>query len=334
MPRQVINLAGGSSALLDVVSYGRRGPGRRDRLSPAQVALIARTVHRAPEVMVKVLTRGGQDLRAVGRHLSYLSREGDIELETDEGPRLAGKGSEKALLEDWDLELDQERRSAELHPTGKQRPAKLVHKLIFSMPPGTPPQKVLEAVRTLAREEFALKHRYALVLHIDEPHPHVHVVVKAMGEDGKRLNIRKDTLRDWRREFARHLRERGVAANATERAARGVTHAQKTDAIYRAHQRRASTHYHQRESIVRQELMNGGLKVEPVRARLLATRREVLRGWVEVANTLDAQREPELAAAVRRFAREMPAPLTEKQQLAAELRIGPAREPEDPERTR
>jgi hypothetical protein len=29
-----------------------------------------------------------------------------------------------------------------------------VHKLMFSMPPGTPPQKVLEAVRNLCREEF------------------------------------------------------------------------------------------------------------------------------------------------------------------------------------
>ena len=93
--------------------------------------------------------------------------------------------------------------------------------MIFSMPPGTPPQKVLSAVRTLAREEFALKHRYAMVLHTDEPHPHVHVVVKALGEDGRRLNIRKETLRNWRREFARHLREEGVAANATDRASQG-----------------------------------------------------------------------------------------------------------------
>jgi hypothetical protein len=43
---------------------------------------------------------------------------------------------------------------------------------------------VLEAVRNFTREEFALKHRYALVLHTDEPHPHVHVVVKAMGGNG------------------------------------------------------------------------------------------------------------------------------------------------------
>src|ERR1700741_1316212 len=108
---------------------------------------------------------------------------------------------------------------------------KLVHKMIFSMPAGTPPNKVLAAVKVFAREEFGAKHRYAMVLHTDEPHPHVHMVVKAMSEEGVRLNIQKATLRHWRREFARHLREQGVAANATERATRGVTRPQKTDGI-------------------------------------------------------------------------------------------------------
>ncbi|MGO9932281.1 MAG: relaxase/mobilization nuclease domain-containing protein [Steroidobacteraceae bacterium] len=37
---------------------------------------------------------------------------------------------------------------------------------------------VLEAARNFAREEFALKHRYALVLHTDEPHPHMHLIAQ------------------------------------------------------------------------------------------------------------------------------------------------------------
>jgi hypothetical protein len=91
--------------LFDIASYARRGPGRRDRLSPAEVQQIARTVSRTPEVMVKVLSGGGQDLGAVGRHLEYLGRAGELELETDDGERLQGRGTEKALLEGWDLDL-------------------------------------------------------------------------------------------------------------------------------------------------------------------------------------------------------------------------------------
>ncbi|MBS0377212.1 MAG: relaxase/mobilization nuclease domain-containing protein [Proteobacteria bacterium] len=334
MTPSVVKLAGIGSPLLEIFSHARRGPGRRDRFSSAQVALIARTVHRAPEVMVKVLTRGGQDARAVGRHFDYLSRDGDLKLETDEGPHLQGKGAAKALVEDWDLALDQERRTAALPQPGQRRTPKLVHKLIFSMPPGTAPDKVLEAVRTLAREQFALKHRYALVLHTDEPHPHVHVVVKAMGEDGTRLNIRKETLRTWRREFARHLRAQGIAANATERTARGNTRIPKIDPIYRAHQRGSSTHFETRERAIRAEMARGGLQPDTALGALRQTRREVLRGWEDVASTLEEQRELELAAAVRRFARQMPAPVTDRDRLAAELQDRPARTPKDPERVR
>jgi type IV secretory pathway VirD2 relaxase len=92
---------------------------------------------------------------------------------------------------------------------------------MFSMPPGTRPEKVLSAVQNFCREEFALKHRYVMALHTDEPHPHAHVIVKSIGDDGRRLNIKKATLREWRVKFAAHLRELGVAANATPRRFRG-----------------------------------------------------------------------------------------------------------------
>ena len=48
-----------------------------------------------------------------------------------------------------------------------------------------------------------------MALHTDTPRPHVHVVIKAVSEQGQRLHIRKATLRDWRSEFARHLRALG-----------------------------------------------------------------------------------------------------------------------------
>src|SRR5262249_33187543 len=150
---------------------------------------------------------------------------------------MKGKGAARELIEDWGLDLDEKRRTADPKPRAVGRAPKLVHKMIFSMPAGTPPKKVLAAAQNFAREEVGAKHRYVMVLHTDEPHPHVHMVVRAMGYDGRRLNIRKAKLREWRREFARHLREQGVAANATERAVRGVNTPQKLDGIYRADDR-------------------------------------------------------------------------------------------------
>ena len=318
MPRRLIDLRD-AKPLLDVASYARRGPGRRDQLSRDEIELIERTVRRTPEVMVKVLTRGGQDLKAVARHMAYLNRGGDVETETDDGQQLSGKGVEKRLLEDWDLDLEEHRRTNDLESRFRRTSPKLVHKLMFSMPPGSPPDKVLWAVKNFAREEFALKHRYAMVLHTDEPHPHVHMVVKAVSEQGVRLNIRKATLREWRHEFARHLRALGVPANATERAVRGQTQKAKTDGIYRAEQRSLSYRSGERAESVARELRSGGLRVEPGKARLVTTRENVEDGWHAVSDILDKSGLPDLAARVRQFVAKFRAPRTDREDVAATL---------------
>jgi hypothetical protein len=320
MPRRLIDVRREPGLLLDIASYARRGPGPRDQLSAAQIEVIARTVRRTPEVMVKVLNRGGQSLGAVARHFDYLSRKGELAIETDEGERLKGKGAEAELMDDWDLDLDEGRRTADLKPRGMRDPPKLVQKLVFSMPARTPPQKVLSAVKNFAREEFGAKHRYAMVLHTNEPHPHVHLVVKSLAADGKRLNIRRETLRRWRTEFARHLRAQGVAANATPRQVRGQIKPPKTDGIYRAALRGASTHYEERADAVARELAAGQVKTEPGKIRLLQTRRETVQGWNAVADSLVDQDHVELALAVRRFVARMPPPRTESEQIAEQWR--------------
>jgi len=113
--------------------------------------------------------------------------------------------------------------------------------------------------------KFALKHRYALVLHTDQRIRMFHLVVKATSEQGKRLNIRKETLREWRREFARHLRAKGIAANATTRSVRGVTKIHKSDGIYRACLPADQTHVQSRVESVVAALHAGKILVELAR---------------------------------------------------------------------
>ncbi|MCH3705301.1 hypothetical protein LZB53_09220, partial [Campylobacter coli] len=67
---------------------------------------------------------------------------------------------------------------------------------------------------------------------------------------GERLNIYKATLREWRRDFARYLREFGVEANATERAVRGSRHQNRKDGIYRAAARGDSVFMRERQSAI------------------------------------------------------------------------------------
>jgi hypothetical protein len=82
-----------------------------------------------------------------------LRDDGELELATDDGQRLSGQSVSKELLEDWGLDLDKHRYRSDLDARCSRSP-KLVHKLMFSMPAGTPPEKVLTAVKNFAREEF------------------------------------------------------------------------------------------------------------------------------------------------------------------------------------
>jgi Relaxase/Mobilisation nuclease domain len=312
--------------LFDPVSYGHALPERRRPLSISQIKLITRTVWRTPEVMVKVINKGSSGVAGVSGHVGYIGRQGEVALETDEGEILQSQEARDALVDHWNLDLIQERGKVNLTPNKPKQPPRLVYKLIFSMPAGTPPKKVQAAVRNFAREEFALNHRYVMALHTDEPHPHVHLVLKARSEEGQRLYLRKATLRQWREGFASHLRALGVAANATPRYVRGEITPQKLDGIYRAIARVESTHWQKRVNAVAQELVQGKLHVEPGKAKLIRTRKEVHLAWLTLSDTLTRQGHPEIASQVKRYVEQMPKPLTEKEYIASKL-LERAREP-------
>lgn len=306
--------------LLNIASYARGKPRAADRLTPAQIEHIRLTINRAPEAVVKVLSQASSDLKSVGRHLDYIGRQGHLTLEGDDGERLQGRIGE-ALLEDWGLKIDEGLRQGNLTSLQSRNSPKLVHKLMFSMPPGTPPRKVMTAVRNFAREEFYGQHRYAMVLHTDEPHPHVHLVLKAVSEQGVRLNIKKATLRHWRSQFARRLRQLGVAANATERAVRGESRSARKDGIYRASLRGDSSYMRaQAEAVARELFVSGGVRSESGKRTLLETRDAIQRGWHSVAEKLSLQGDRRLADEVTQFARALlNRPRTDREQLAQEL---------------
>jgi hypothetical protein len=240
-------------------------------------------------------------------------------------------GSIKNLVADWDVELDAAASRSTYRGTRGRKPAKLVHNIVLSMPAETSPTGLLAASRAFAREQFALKNRYAMVLHTDEGHPHVHLVVKAMSDHGQRLNIIKATLRDWRQEFARHLREQGIVANATERVIRGVTEPRKLDAIRRAMRDGRSSHLLQRARSVARAVLARDLPVEPGKAKLLKTRASVVHGWRAVSQALRLDGRSDLAMEVDRFLQQMPPPRTEREWIASQLfsrvRPPPTKEP-------
>lgn len=180
---------------------------------------ITRTTRRTPEVMVKITNRlgAGKGMAAIRNHLTYISRNGKLDLETDTGERL----TDKEAIADYANELKYQVRGYTIGEVSHRREA---FNIILSMPAGTPQEKVREAAREFLEEEFGDKHRYCFTLHTDTDKPHVHACVQAAPvRKGKRLNPRKADLQRWREGFAEQLRDIGIDANATPRRTRGAT---------------------------------------------------------------------------------------------------------------
>jgi hypothetical protein len=307
-----------------------RPPVRANRRTPETVlghgegaatyTRLARLAAHAPEVMVKVTgrTRTPGHLRA---HLNYISRHGALEAVDQDGNILLGRRDVRDLSEDWsDFALADRRR----------RPnAPFSHSVVLSMPAATDAAVVRDAAGAFAETVFGGRFDYVYVLHTDTTRPHVHLSVCSRGDMGTRLNPKKGDLETWRQVFAQALRDRGVAAEATPRRARGVTRKAERAPLWRLRKRHSAglgpvartvrAAYREAAAAASQ----GGSAPTVWEQRLIARQASVRRLYLAQAVLL--KRSPEaadraLGVSVEAWVRGMPAPASRRLELARELR--------------
>jgi hypothetical protein len=185
----------------------------RQRAAEIRARIEAIAVRRAPQVMVKV-TGGGRGMKAIAAHFRYISKNGRLDVEDENGTTVRGRDAVRELADDWRF------GGSFIDDTSDRREA---FNIILSMPRGSAqPLVVLNAAREFAKAELA-GHKYVMVLHDHQANPHVHISVRAESKSGRRLNPRKADLHRWRETFAGKLRGWGIDADATRRTARGVT---------------------------------------------------------------------------------------------------------------
>lgn len=282
-------------------------------------ARLVRVVRRAPEVMVKV-TGKTRDATHLAAHLKYITRDGALQAELSGGTRAVGGDEVAELAASWcAVDLMDPRRRAN---------TPLSVSLVLSMPRGTDPIRLQRAAAATAEAEFGGRHDYALVLHTDVGHPHVHLTVRARGHDGGRLNPKKAHLEAWRQRFAHELRERGVEAEATPRRARGVTLKAERTAARKLRERhesgRAAMPLRSREAI-RDAAFRATSRAEPSAwDRALQQQqvrvRSLYLAQARLLQASDLTEERRLGDEVEQFIREMPAPDTRRLRLARKLR--------------
>lgn len=176
---------------------------------PDARAVLARVVRKSPEVLVKVTGRkkGAKHLAA---HLDYIGRHGKLTIETRDGEKIETKADMERLADEWSDQLYW-RKSTSVSAVA----------MVFSMPQGTDPETVKQAVRETAEKLIGDNHDWVMALHTDTPRPHVHLTVQAEGMDRKRFDPRREDLFRFREGFAEALRSRGIEAEATPRYTRG-----------------------------------------------------------------------------------------------------------------
>jgi len=313
---------------LPPISYVWRTPVRRPRVSeadipdpiapqrvtPAMRARLERIVGRAPEVMVKITGRT-KDAGHLKSHLEYIMRNGELTAETEQGSLMQGREGLKDLQARWteDTMLDDKRR----------RDGTVSVNIILSMPPGTDPIAVKDAVRAFAIETFGTNHDYVFVQHLDDKHPHVHLTVRSQGYDGKRLNPRKADLATWRERFAGELRLRGVAAEATPRRTRGKVRKYDKGTVVALRRRGVvpETDKGARADVVRSATAGvSGPRLWEAKAR--ERQAKIRDQYLDHAKDLERTgkgSDRALAKKVREFVARMPDPETRREQLMREL---------------
>jgi len=289
-------------------------PAAPGRLTPAMRAKLERIVRRAPEVMVKITgrTKGVAHLKS---HLAYITRNGELDAETEQGAALTGRSGLKDLQQRWedDAGLDDKRR----------RDGSLSINIILSMPAGTDAVAVKDSARAFAIETFGYNHDYVFVQHLDDKHPHVHLTVRSLGHDGKRLNPRKADLQAWRERFAGELRLRGVAAEATPRRTRGRVRKADRGAVLALRKRKITPEI---DRLARKEVLSevrGGRTSKHPWDKQIESRQEAIRRrYLDYAAELQrsgAVADHALARQIRQFVKDMPAVETRRHVLKNEL---------------
>ena len=282
------------------------------RLSGPQIGRVAR---RRPEVMVKV-TGSARGLRGLKEHLAYITRNGKITGERENGEHIEGTREVRDLAEEWWAD-----------GVGRRKSTRDTINLILSMPPGTDPQAVADAARAFAQKTFGDQYDYLLAHHNKQSdpkrpeNPHAHLTIKTRGRLRQSLNPRKADLQAWRERLALELRERGVLAEATPRRVRGVVRKGQRQAIRHMDKRAATrvTRWKFIQAFKTASVGDDGT-AEPWAKAAKEKQRKIRRAWNTLAAAFEQAGQPKLAQEIRQFVNAMSPAQTEREHFIAQAK--------------
>lgn len=280
--------------------------------------LVARKL---PQAVLKISSHNTGKTRVRAR-LHYISRQGAVALETDQGIALEGLEEIDAFVDDWAVDFPSRKNSRD------------AMSLVISLPAGTDKEKATQAAREFFAEAFAENHEYAFAGHEDTDNFHIHVVVKSRGRDGKPMRPSRRDPQLWRQAFAEKARAHGIALDASPRFARGEGRRTPPTAIYelrRRGERVEMDHLAAKEAVrraknPRDRASRSESVIRKINARERVTFAEQALEAVKQAKTIkdDTKRLAalEIASDLASFAEGMPVPKSRMDRMKAEVKPG------------
>jgi hypothetical protein len=266
----------------------------------------------APEVLVKIsgFCKGGEHM---GAHLDYISRKGDVDLETEKGEVLFTKEDIKALHKEWSG--DKGKRNGKTRDTAN---------IVLSMPIGTNEDDLKDSVRKFAKNRFGHNYQYVMACHDDSKsgNPHVHLTIKTLGFDGKRLHIKKGDPQKMRVEFAEQLRNLGIEAEATPRADRGIIKDSIKQVLLHIRNRGVISNVEKNKlRAIIKDIQDPNTNVndnKPWEDKIFGKQTKIRRNWILSAKILSESSEPEdkvLGKNMFEYVKSMPLMRTDRQEM-------------------
>jgi len=216
--------------LLDEDRRGRRASQGRDihvgnRAWKGDVVDRILVAKKLPQAVLKISSHN-TGAKSVAARLHYISRQGTISLETDEGVMLVGSEEVDELVSHWAVDFPERKNSRDSMS------------LVISLPAGTNERAAIDAAREFFAETFAENHEYVFAGHDDTDNFHIHLVVKARGRDGKPMRPSRRDPQLWRQRFAEKARAHGIELDASPRFARGQGRRTPPTSVYEIRRRR------------------------------------------------------------------------------------------------
>ena len=181
------------------------------------------------EVLLKI---GGANISSQ-HHLQqaadYIARNGSLDVKNEQGATFS-KDEYREEINRWVDEAP--------FVSDNAKSESIARRIIISMPEGTDTKKFEEATTKWA-ESVLKNHDYLMAFHNHESdershQPHVHILLRNVGKDGKRFHLNNAERNAVREHLAKCFRDVGIEVNATSRDVRGKTVRSLKDGEYRA----------------------------------------------------------------------------------------------------